>query len=155
MVATGLPLDRLATLRRLSLLGRLLDEAFHVPILKRKIGLDAIIGLLPGIGDVMSTGVSLYIVAEAARLGAPRLLLTRMIANVLVDTSIGIVPVVGDVFDALFRANVMNLKLLKKWIAKQNWPESDAQWMTEDWAGEQPMKDVTPGSRRPRLRAVH
>lgn len=155
MVATALPLDRLATLRRLSLLERLLDEAFHVPILKRKIGLDAIIGLLPGVGDIMSAGVSFYIVAEAARLGAPRLLLARMIANTLMDTGIGAVPLVGDLFDALFRANAMNLRLLKKWIGKQNWPESDPQWMAEDWAGDAPMKDVTPGAKRPRLRAVH
>ena len=71
------------------------------------------IGLVPGIGDVITTAMSLFIVNEARALGAPRLLLARMIANVALDGLVGAVPLVGDVFDVAFRANRRNMALLR------------------------------------------
>jgi len=103
--------ERLARLRRLS---RLLDSAVEIPGTRIRIGLDPILGLLPGIGDATATAASAYVVAEAAALGAPRATLARMVLNLLVDALLGSIPLVGDAFDAVWRANDRNVRLLER-----------------------------------------
>jgi uncharacterized protein DUF4112 len=80
-----------------------------------RFGLD--VGLVPGIGDIITTAMSLYIVHEARELGAPGHLIARMLANVALDGIIGAVPLIGDVFDVLWRANRRNMRLLQGWLA--------------------------------------
>jgi len=100
-------------LARIDALSRLLDTAFILPGTNIRFGLDALIGLVPGIGDVITTAMSLYIVNEARALGAPRLLIARMMMNVALDGVVGAVPLVGDAFDVAFRANRRNMALLR------------------------------------------
>jgi len=101
-----------AVRRRLARLAWLLDNSIPVPGTPYRIGLDAIIGFVPGLGDVVGVLLSSYIVREAGRLGAPPSVLTRMAFNVAVEGLVGLVPFVGDVFDAAWKANVRNLALL-------------------------------------------
>lgn len=105
---------RQAARERLITLTRLMDGLFEIPLLRRKVGLDAIIGMVPVLGDLASAGIGLYLVLEARELGASRWLQVRMTANLLLDFLVGIVPVLGDFFDVLFRAHHRNLKLLQK-----------------------------------------
>ena len=106
--------DREASLARITAVAQLLDNAFLIPGLNRRIGLDAVIGLVPGIGDAVSAAISAYIVWEARRLGLPRWKIARMIGNVAVDTAIGIIPFAGDAFDMVFKANMRNLRIVEK-----------------------------------------
>jgi len=103
-----------AARHRLIHLTRLMDGLFEIPILRRKVGLDALIGLVPVAGDLVSAGIGLYLVFEARELGASRWLQARMVGNLLLDFAVGVVPVLGDFFDVLFRAHYRNLKLLQK-----------------------------------------
>lgn len=114
----GLSSDRADTLRRLDVLAQLMDNAFYIPMLGRRVGLDAIIGLVPGIGDAVTTVVQSYIVWEARRLGAPASLIARMIGNVALDGLVGLIPFAGDAFDAVFKANIRNMKLLREHLAR-------------------------------------
>jgi hypothetical protein len=100
------------SLERLRWLGYLLDNSIPIPGTGFRFGLDSIIGLVPGIGDLVGGALSLYIVLEAARLGVPRALLVRMGYNVAVDAVVGSVPVLGDLFDAGYKANLRNLALV-------------------------------------------
>jgi hypothetical protein len=102
------------SLERLRRLGNLLDNSIRVPGTNFRFGLDTIIGLVPGIGDLAGGALSLYIIVEAARLGVPRPLLLRMGYNVAVDALVGAVPVLGDLFDAGFKANLRNLALVQQ-----------------------------------------
>lgn len=102
------------SLERLRRLGNLLDNSIRVPGTNFRFGLDSIIGLVPGIGDLAGGALSLYIIVEAARLGVPRPLLLRMGYNVAVDALVGAVPVLGDLFDAGFKANLRNLALVQQ-----------------------------------------
>ena len=104
-------------LARLDALARLLDTAFAVPGTNVRFGVDALIGLVPGLGDVVTTAISLYIVREARALGASRAVVGRMLFNVAVDGVIGVVPVVGDLFDVAWRANRRNVALLQRHLA--------------------------------------
>ena len=108
-----------ASLSRARMAARLLDDAFEIPGTDRRIGIDPIVGLLPVSGDIVSAVVSLYIVAEAARCGAPRELLLRMVANVAIDTAAGSVPIAGDLFDVVWRANRRNVNLLESHLGVQ------------------------------------
>jgi len=108
--------DRIA---RIDALATLLDTAFILPGTNVRFGLDAIIGLVPGIGDAITTVMSLYIVHEARQLGAPRHVILRMVANVMLDGIVGAVPVVGDAFDVLWRANRRNMRLLQNWLERE------------------------------------
>lgn len=101
-------------LERLRRLGYLLDNSIPVPGTRFRFGLDTIIGLVPGVGDLAGGILSLYIILEAARLGVPRPLLARMGYNVAVDVLVGAVPLFGDVFDAGFKANLRNLALIQQ-----------------------------------------
>ena len=94
-------------------LGYLLDEAIPIPGTGRRIGFDALIGLVPGVGDGVSGVMSAYIVVQAARMGVPVPVLARMILNLAVDGVVGTVPFIGDLFDAGWKANTRNLALLR------------------------------------------
>jgi hypothetical protein len=100
---------RMARLRRV---GWLLDNSIPIPGTRYRLGIDQIIGLVPGIGDLIGGALSLYIIAEAWRLGVPRGLLARMGWNVAIDTLVGEIPLLGDLFDIAFKANIRNLALL-------------------------------------------
>ena len=104
---------------RLEALGRLMDGAFVLPGTNIRLGLDAIIGLVPVAGDVISGLVSSYLIWEARRLGAPRWLIGRMMVNTFLDTTIGAIPLVGDAFDVMFRANMKNMALLRRHMEKR------------------------------------
>jgi len=93
-------------------LARLLDQALPVPGTSRRVGLDPLLGLVPGVGDLVSAVLSLAIVHGALKHRVPARHVWRMIGNLLTDTVVGAVPVLGDVFDALFTANVSNVKIL-------------------------------------------
>ena len=105
--------DKEAMLARLRSLSQLLDNAFEIPIINYRIGLDAIIGLVPGFGDAAGALISGYIVYEAARMNAPRSVLAQMVMNVALEFIIGSIPVIGDLFDAMFKANIRNMRLLE------------------------------------------
>lgn len=107
-------LRKRAARERLVVLTRLLDSAVAVPGLRTRIGLDALLGVIPGVGDVVSGALGIYLVLEARQLGASRWLQARMIGNLLIDTAVGAVPVAGDLFDVYFKAHTRNLKLLQK-----------------------------------------
>ncbi len=100
-------------LRRLDRLSRLLDSAFPIPGTRFRVGLDGIFGLIPGIGDAVGATLSTYIIFEAARLGVPGRVLLRMIGNVAVETLVGAFPIVGDIFDIAWKANLRNVALLR------------------------------------------
>ena len=101
-------------IRRLRSFAWLLDNSIPLPGGYR-IGLDPIIGLLPGLGDAIGALLSAFIINEARSLGAPRSILMRMIGNVAIETVLGAIPFAGDVFDAVFKANTRNLSLLARY----------------------------------------
>jgi len=103
------------TEKRLQRLAWLMDSSIPLPGGFR-IGLDGLIGLVPGIGDVAGAVVSSYIIVEAGRLGAPRSLLVRMGFNVLLETVVGAVPLLGDLFDFAYKANLRNVRLLDRYV---------------------------------------
>jgi hypothetical protein len=105
--------------RRVRMLGKLLDNSIPIPGTPWKIGLDPIIGLIPGIGDLVGAALSGYIILEAARANASTLTLARMLMNVGIDTLVGAVPALGDVFDAAWKANTKNVALLERHLALQ------------------------------------
>jgi hypothetical protein len=102
-----------AALKRLQTIANLLDSAFTIPGTKQRVGVDAIIGLLPGLGDVATTLLSSYIVWEARNLGVSKFALTRMLANLGIHATVGSIPVFGDIFDAFFRVNQRNMRILR------------------------------------------
>jgi uncharacterized protein DUF4112 len=108
-----------ARLKRVRLLSRLLDEQFRIPGTTYRVGLDGLLGLIPGVGDVAGALLSSYILYEAIRLGAPRTLLLRMVANIGIDTVVGAVPVVGDIFDIAWKTNKKNAALLHAYLTLQ------------------------------------
>ena len=106
--------EKLETLKQLRSLTHTLDNAFEIPGVGYRIGWDAIIGLIPGIGDAIMLVPSGYIVYQAYRLGAPRSTLTRMVINLGLETLVGSVPLIGDLFDATWKSNARNLYLLEQ-----------------------------------------
>jgi hypothetical protein len=112
-------LSREQRLARLDALAKLLDVAFIVPGTNVRYGIDGLIGLIPVVGDIITTAISLWLVREARALGAPWHLTMRMLGNVALDGAVGAVPLLGDAFDVMFRANVRNVKLLRRWMEKQ------------------------------------
>ena len=109
--------DPASRLRRARVLARLLDSSIPVPGTKWKIGFDPIVGLIPGIGDLIGAVLSGYIIVEAVRMEVPTFTLARMLVNVGIDTVLGAVPAVGDVFDAVWKSNMMNVALLERHFA--------------------------------------
>ena len=106
--------DPASRIRRVRVLAKLLDESITIPVLGWKFGFDAIIGLVPVIGDMIGGVLAGYIVLEAARADVPSFTLARMLMNVGIDTLLGSVPAVGDVFDAVWKANMKNVALLDR-----------------------------------------
>ena len=105
------PADPLARARALA---RLLDSSVRVPGTGIRFGADAVIGLIPGLGDIGGAALAGYLVILAQRLGVPRAVVLRMLANVAVDTLGGTVPLVGDLFDVAFKSNLRNVALLER-----------------------------------------
>jgi len=101
----------------------LLERSFRIPGVNIPIGLDALIGLVPVLGDIVTTAMGAYIVWEARNLGMSKWHLTRMGANVAFDAALGLVPVVGDAADFVFRSNTRNLRIIKRHLDKHH-PES-------------------------------
>ena len=126
-------LSRADRIARIDALSRLMDTAFVVPGTGIRFGLDALIGLVPGVGDMITTVISLYIVNEARALGAPPWLVARMVANVALDGLVGAVPLVGDAFDVAFRANRRNMALLLDHLARESGHGSAWRMRPEDY----------------------
>ena len=108
---------------RVEAMERLMERSFTMPGINRPVGLDAIVGLVPVLGDLFGAAMGAYLVWEARNLGMPKWKLLRMAGNVAVDTALGAVPLAGDVFDFLFRSNSRNLKIIRKHLDKHH-PES-------------------------------
>lgn len=104
-------------LERVRTLARVLDSAIGVPGTRLRFGADALVGLIPGAGDLLGAALSGYIILAAARRGAPGAVLWRMIGNVAIDTAFGAVPVLGDLFDVAWRSNTRNAELLERFVA--------------------------------------
>lgn len=105
--------------KKLSNISRLLDNAFTIPILKIRLGWDAIIGLIPVVGDIAGAIISLYLVLQAIRMGLPFTKIVRMLANIGIELLIGMIPVLGDLFDIGWKANLKNYQLIDQHINTQ------------------------------------
>lgn len=103
-----------AMLKQVDRLAWLLDNSIRIPIINYRIGLDAIIGLIPGIGDATGLLISSYIVMQAMRMGTTRMILMRMVFNIIIEATFGMIPILGDIFDATFKANARNVLLLRQ-----------------------------------------
>ena len=110
------PRSRRSRIERIDALATLLDTALVIPGTGVRFGLDALIGFFPVVGDTITTALSLFIVHEAYQLGAPGHVIARMLGNVALDGVLGAVPLVGDAFDVLWRANRRNVRLLMEWL---------------------------------------
>jgi Domain of unknown function (DUF4112) len=109
----------LKSLRNLKRIARFMDAGWGIPFTRFRFGADSVIGLVPGGGDLATMLVSLYLVVKAHEMGAPGNLLLRMLGNVAIDTGIGSVPILGDIFDTLFMSNVKNMDLLTEFIRQR------------------------------------
>lgn len=112
-MADSVEVRRQQTLQRARSLARLLDSSIRVPGTRFRFGIDPLLGLIPGVGDVAGLALAGSILVAAARLGVPRASLLRMGANVGVDALVGMIPLLGDLFDAGWRANVRNMRLIE------------------------------------------
>jgi hypothetical protein len=112
--------DPLSVRKRIEGLEQLLEGLVKLPLVGRKVGLDALLGLIPVAGDVITAAIGLYLVWEARNLGMPRWQLWRMAGNVGIDTLLGAVPVAGDLFDFVYRSNSRNLKIVSKHLDKHH-----------------------------------
>lgn len=112
--------EKAARVKRLARLSRLMDTEFRVPGTKWRFGLDPLIGLIPGAGDAVSAGFSLWIVLEAYRLGMSATTIARMLVNVVLDLATGAIPILGDLFDAGYKANSRNIRLLERHLNGQS-----------------------------------
>lgn len=108
--------EREAALDRLRRFANLMDSAFRVPGTNFEMGLEGLVGLIPGIGDFASAVVAFYVPFEAVRMGAPWAKVAQMLFNILVDAVLGTIPVVGDLFDIAFKANNRNVRLLEEYL---------------------------------------
>ena len=106
-------------LARLDAIAKLLDVAFVLPGTNIRYGIDGIVRLIPVVGDLIASAFSLWLVREARALGAPWHVTARMLANVALEGTVGMVPVAGDAFDVMFRANMRNMRILRNWMDRQ------------------------------------
>ena len=100
-------------IRRMEMMAKLLDNAFVIPGTNQRFGIDAIIGLIPGLGDIATTLLSSYVIWEARKLGVSRIAIGRMLSNLAIHATVGAIPIVGDVFDAFFRVNQRNMRIVR------------------------------------------
>jgi hypothetical protein len=98
---------------------RILDTAFEIPGTHQRFGIDAVIGLVPGLGDIATTLLSSYIIWEARNLGVSPFALGRMLTNLAIHATVGTIPVVGDVFDAFFRVNQRNMRIVRSQLGRK------------------------------------
>lgn len=119
----GLGRDARSIRQRIELMEHVLENALVVPGTRFRVGLDAILGVIPVLGDLISAAMGAWIIWEARNLGMPKWQLWRMGANVGVDTAIGAIPFVGDAFDLMFRSNSKNLRIIRKHLDKHH-PET-------------------------------
>ncbi|HYG28953.1 MAG TPA: DUF4112 domain-containing protein [Allosphingosinicella sp.] len=124
-IADRLPIGRdpASVRRRLEAMEALLERAFTVPGTRYRVGLDAVVGLVPVLGDLVTTAMGAWIVWEGRNLGMSKFQLARMATNVGVDTLIGAIPLVGDLFDLVFRSNTRNLRILRRFLDRRH-PET-------------------------------
>lgn len=106
-----------AALQRVKVASNLLDDAIRIPGTKRRVGLDPILSILPVGGDAAGLLLSLYPIVEAVRLGVPRTTVLRMVANIAIDAVVGSIPVLGTIFDAVWKANARNVDLMERHLA--------------------------------------
>jgi len=121
-MAPQLPLGRDADSirQRIEAMERLLERSFTIPGINQPVGLDALVGLIPVVGDVLAAAMGSYLIWEAKNLGLPKWTLWRMAGNVAFDTAIGAIPVAGDLFDVLFRSNSRNLRIVRRHLDKHH-----------------------------------
>lgn len=116
---------QIKTLKRIRKIATLLDSAIGIPGTKFRIGLDPILGLIPGGGDLITAGISAYMIYLATRFGLKKEEIGKMIGNVAIETVLGSVPLAGDIFDAYFKANLRNLEILENHLEKSKVENSD------------------------------
>jgi len=118
------PVEQQARLKRLRRLAWLIDAAMRIPGTRFRFGPNSLLGLPPAIGDLTLAAVSLYFVYQASRFGLPRDKLHRMLGNVAIEALLGAVPVLGDLLDVVFKANLRNLAILEEHLSEQGrpWP---------------------------------
>lgn len=121
-IAADLPIgsDPASARKRIEALEALLERSFVLPGINRAVGLDAVVGLIPVLGDVLAAAIGSYLIWEARNLGLPKWKLWRMAGNIAIDTTLGAVPVVGDAFDLLFRSNTRNLKIVRRHLDRHH-----------------------------------
>lgn len=112
--AGDLPPEVIREIARLDRLARLLDAKFRIPIINFPFGYDAVLGLVPGLGDAVAAAPSAWLIYRAHRLGMPRRKLVRMAANTGIDFALGSVPLFGNLFDLVFKANLRNMALIRR-----------------------------------------
>lgn len=115
----------------LEVLARWMDSVFEIPGLGIRFGLDSLIGLIPGLGDTLTSLVSLYILGAANRFGVPRVTLVRMALNIAIDWTLGSLPVLGDVFDIYWKSNLKNVALLRRHVMAP--PADERRARAGDW----------------------
>jgi hypothetical protein len=98
----------------IEMIAQLMDSAFQIPGTRIRVGIDPLLGLIPGLGDYLSAMVSAVLVGLSSRYGVPKVVIARMVTNVLLNTIVGAVPIVGDLFSVWFKSNAMNYALLQK-----------------------------------------
>ncbi|MGD1920464.1 MAG: DUF4112 domain-containing protein [Pleurocapsa sp.] len=111
-------IQQLKNLKRIRKIAKLLDTAIGIPGTKIRFGLEPILGLIPGGGDLITALISAYSIYLATSFGLEKSEIFKMVKNVAIDTALGSVPIVGDIFDAYFKSNIRNLEILENHIAK-------------------------------------
>jgi len=137
------PLQRERAINRLVWMARFLDNAIVIPGVKFRVGYDAIIGLVPGIGDIVTAGMSLYVVYEAHRLGCGSRTIIKMLGNVAIDFLISEIPALGDVIDIFFKSNTRNLALLGRELGIEELAKAGTGMMKQ---GDQPAATAEPAA---------
>ena len=117
-----------------------MDSAVDVPLLRTKVGLDALLGVVPVAGDLLSAAIGVYLITQARELGASRWLQGKMLGNLVVDAAVGAVPLAGDVFDIYFRAHRRNLKLLQQHLGEPYVDAADVDGDVVDGTRERPLR---------------
>ena len=112
--------SREAAIRRMQIVANLLDSAFVIPGTRQRIGIDAILGLIPAVGDILTTLLSTYIIFEARNLGISRFALMRMLGNLGIHAAVGSLPLIGDAFDAFFRVNQRNMAIVRAHLSRSS-----------------------------------